>query len=38
VNAQQGSGKFSIFMDVKEGDYVADLRSLIAKQDKKGFY
>jgi len=25
-------------MDVKEGDYVADLRSLIAKQDKKGFY
>lgn len=35
VNAQQGSGKFSIFMDVKEGDYVADLRSLIAKQDKK---
>jgi len=35
LNAQPGSGKFSIFMDVKEGDNVADLRALIAKQDKK---
>jgi hypothetical protein len=24
-------------MNVKEGDYVADLRALIAKQVKKGF-
>jgi hypothetical protein len=37
LNAQPGSGNFSIFMNVKEGDYVADLRALIAKQVKKGF-
>lgn len=35
LNAQPGSGNFSIFMNVKEGDYVADLRALIAKQVKK---